>query len=191
MLRLALAAALLGLLPCALSAAEEPDAAYASFHRALASGNFAEMMRYAPQERRIEMAAMSAAQRDATIKMLGMMMPRAYAVREKRVAPDGRSARLLVAGPAENASQLYGTIRMVAERGEWKVSESNWSDEEPRGIAPARPANAPAPKSATPAQGGAPVVGSSSGVMQRKLGTAKPECVYKPVMTAEDIANCR
>ena len=25
----------------------------------------------------------------------------------------------------------------------------------------------------------------------KKLGVAKPECVYKPVMTAQDMENCR
>jgi hypothetical protein len=42
------------------------------------------------------------------------------------------------------------------------------------------------------AKGGAPVVGSMDSLEPgRKLGVAKPECVYKPVMTAQDVENCR
>jgi len=77
--------ALLVLLPLAAPAAEEPEAVYAKFHRAAATGNVEEMLRYAPEARH-----------------------------------DG------VGAPPE-----------------------------------------------------------------RKLGTARPPCVYKPVMTAEDVENCR
>lgn len=47
-------------------------------------------------------------------------------------------------------------------------------------------------KAAIAGKGGAPMIGSMESAMTgRKLGVAKPECVYKPVMTAEDMANCR
>jgi len=37
----------------------------------------------------------------------------------------------------------------------------------------------------------APVVGTTSSAPEHKLGTAKEPCVYKPVMTNEDIERCR
>jgi hypothetical protein len=37
----------------------------------------------------------------------------------------------------------------------------------------------------------APIVGSITGAPERKLGQAKPPCVFKPVMTAEDLENCK
>ena len=195
-------AALCMVVPCAAPAAEEPELVYAKFHRAVASGNLAEMAKYGPDARRAELAAMSDAQKDATLKMIAMMMPRAFTLRSKLVNPDGRSARLVVSGPGGpiaggKPETLYGTIRMVVERGEWKVDESDWSNAQPRFLATPKPAAPPpaadkaALKAAATAKG-APMVGSmSSGTPVRKLGEAKAECVYKPVMTDKDMENCK
>jgi hypothetical protein len=78
---------------------------------------------------------------------------------------------------------------MVMERGEWKVDESSWSNEAPPAATPAAApagARAGASKPAAKAQS-APIPVAPA----RKLGPAKPPCVYKPVMTAEDMENCR
>ena len=195
-----LSTALFLLLPGAAPAAEAPEIVYAKYHRAAASGNLEEMSRYGPDARRAELATMSAAHRDATIKMVAMMMPRAFTLRSKQVNPDGRSARLVVSGPGEpmadgKPEMLYGRITMVMEHGEWKMADSSWSNEQPGVLAPVRPAGASAAdKSAVKAAGqttGAPAVGSSAAAPPRPLGIAKPPCVYKPVMTAEDMENCR
>ena len=127
--------------------------------------------------------------------MLAATMPRAFTLRNKQLGPDGRSARLIVSGTGGNLVEgrpemLYGSIRMVTERGEWKVEASSWSNEQPGILAPVKPASTPSAGKAAATQG-APVVGSTSAAPLRKLGTAKPPCVYKPVMTAEDIENCR
>ena len=190
-----LATALILLAPCAALAAEEPEAVYAKFHRAAVSGNLDELIRHGPQTRRAEMTSMSAAQKDATLKMAALLLPRAFTLRSKTVSPDGRSARLVVSGPGENLvdgrrETLYGQIRMVMEGPEWKVEESNWSNEQPALPAAAKPAAAPAAGKApakTPATG-ASMVGSPA---PRTFGTAKPPCVYKAVMTAEDMENCK
>jgi hypothetical protein len=54
----------------------------------------------------------------------------------------------------------------------------------PTGKAAAK--GAPAPKGQA-----APVVGTTSSAPERKLGAAKEPCVYKPVMTNEDMERCR
>jgi hypothetical protein len=211
---------LLALLPALTAFAAEPEAVYAQFHRAVASGNLDEMLRYAPDARRAEMAKISAAQKEGALKMMTMMMPRAFTLRDKTVSEDGKAARLVVAGPADPngpapGQLLYGTVRMMVEKGDWKVSEVNWSPEAPTMLSPVNPGgayspprpgakpaastgNAPAtpgapaakPAAAAPPRA-APLVGSTTGAPERKLGTAKAECVYKPVMTAEDMANCK
>lgn len=178
-------------------AAEEPDAVYGKYHRAAAAGNLAEMAQYAQAAQRAELLAMSAAQKAAMVKMLAATMPRGYALRNKSVTPDGKSARLLVSGPGETqegdkAETLYGTVRMVMEGGAWKVGDTEWTNNPPPGLAPA-PAQRAAPaaaKTAAPGRGGG-LVGSTSSPPERKLGIAKEPCVYKPVMTAEDLENCR
>jgi hypothetical protein len=186
-------------------AAEEPDAVYAKYHRAAVTRDLNEMLLYASASQRKELSDASPAQKDAMMKMLEASMPRVFVLKGKTVAPDGRSARLLVSGPGGSVldaktETLYGTVSMVNERGEWKVAASNWSNNPPaaglapapaaKSAAPAARATAPAAKAA-PARSGAALVGSTSAPPERKLGMAKEPCVYKPVMTAEDIENCR
>ncbi len=196
-----LSIATLAALPAA--AAEEPDAVYFKYHRAAVSRDLDEMLRYADAAQRNELSGISAAQRDATMKMLEASMPRAFILKGKTVAPDGRRARLLVSGPGgsvldDKLETLYGTIAMVKEQGEWKVATADWSNIPPTGLAPAAAAKSAAPAKtaapaakAAPARSGGALVGSTSAPPERKLGMAKEPCVYKPVMTAEDIENCR
>jgi hypothetical protein len=186
-------------------AAEEPDAVYGRYHRAAAAGDLAEMAQYAQAAQRAELLSMSAAQKAAMVKMLAATLPRAIALRNKSVAPDGKSARLLVSGPGDTQpgdkpETLYGTIRMVVEGGEWKVGETEWTNNAPAGLASAPASRAapaaaksatPAPAAKVPARSGGGLVGSTSNPPERKLGQAKEPCVYKPVMTAEDLENCR
>ena len=188
--------ALLFLLPLAAvpaHAADEPEVVYAKFHRAAFSGNLEELLKYGPEARRADLGSMSDAQKEAALKMAASMMPRAFTVRGKQLGPGGRSARMVVSGTGENLlngrpETLYGEITMVLERGEWKVDESSWSNEQPAAAPPVRPAAAPAaakpmaPKPAAKPAAVAPI---------RALGPAKQPCVYKPVMTAEDVENCR
>jgi len=185
----------LGSLPAL--AAEEPDAVYAKYHRAAVTRDMNEMLRYATAAQRNELSDASPAQKDAMMKMLEASMPRVFVLKGKTLAPDGKSARLLVSGPGGSVldaktETLYGTVSMVNERGEWKVAASNWTNTPPAALPAARAAPAAAPKTAAPApRRGAALVGSTSAPPERKLGMAKEPCVYKPVMTAEDIENCR
>jgi hypothetical protein len=190
----------------ATGAAEEPDAIYAKYHRAAAAGDLPEMAQYAPAAQRTEILSMSAAQKSAMVKMLAATFPRAFTLRNKAVNPDGKSARLLVSGPGESQpgekpETLYGTVRMLSEGGDWKVADVQWTNQAPAGLASA-PAQRPAPgaskgaaaapaKQAMPARGGGALVGSTSAPPERKLGQAKEPCVYKAVMTAEDLEKCK
>ena len=198
-MRLPAIVAFLILLPLPTLAAEEPEAVYTKFHRGAVSGNLEEMTRYAPAARRAELATMSAAQKDAQVKMVALMLPRAFIVRNKTINPAGNGARLLLSGPGERlidgkVETLYGVVSMVIEAGEWKVRESNWSNEQPANFAAARPAAAPAATAAgkAPAKAAAKAPASMVGTpVARPLGAAKPPCVYKAVMTAEDMENCK
>jgi len=172
------------------AAAEEPDATYGKYHRAAVSGDLNEVLNYASAQQRREINGLSPAQRDAEVKMLAASMPRAFVLKSKAVAPDGASARLLLSGPGgsvldDTSETLYGSVRMVLERGEWKVAETNWSNQPPAGLASAgKPPAAPAAASRKPAPPKPPAP-------ERKFGMQKEPCVYKPVMTAEDMERCR
>lgn len=188
---------LLLVLSFAAGAAEEPEVVYGKFHRAIATGNLDEVMKYAPAARRAELAAMSAAQKDAQIKMLSVMLPKAFTLMSKNVAPNGQRARLVVTGPGGNPlggqrpETMYGDVKMIVEGGEWKVEELAWSNEKPAGATPAgaQPAAAKAPEPKAAAVKKAPATAPVSNAPV--LGPAKAECVYKPVMTDEDMKRCR
>ncbi|MBI1942615.1 MAG: hypothetical protein HYS35_03030 [Betaproteobacteria bacterium] len=188
----ALLAALL--IAAAALGAEEPEAVYAKFHRAAMAGNLAEMLKYGPAQRRAEMARMSAAQQEAELKMVRMLMPRAFTLLGRTPGRDGRSARLLLSGPGQafgggRPETLYGAIDMVLERGEWKVREASWSNDKPAAPRQARPAAAPPAPARASSATTVPVAPGQKDIP--RLGAARPECVYKPVMTQEDIERCR
>jgi hypothetical protein len=187
-------AILLALLPCAAPAAEEPEAVYAKFHRAAMAGDLDEMLKYGPAQRRAEMQGLSDAHREAALKMVQLMMPRAFKLERKTVNPNGR-ATLIVSGPTDDVVRgketVYGIVKLVMENGEWKVDDASWGSDKPAILATPKPAPQPAADNAAKgavSMKGAQAVGSPPG---RKLGEAKPECVYKPVMTAEDMERCR
>jgi hypothetical protein len=191
------------------AAAEEPEAAYENFHRAVLAGNFDAMLRYVPGGQRGDLLRLTPEQRDAQLKLMGALMPRNVQLRKK--TPDGNNlgAGLVVSGPGkvlvgDKPVMMYGTIRMVMERGDWKVADVSWSNEQPEALqAEPQAAPKPAPQAlpAAPAEkfvktparpkNAPPVVGSMDAAPERKLGTAKPPCEFKPVMTAEDLENCK
>ncbi len=183
------------LLPGAALAQAEPEAVYAKYHRAAVSGDVDEMARYWNAPQRAEVATMSVAQKQAAAKMMAALLPRAYLLNDKRVNPNGQNARLIVSGPGtltvgEKPETLYGIINLEKENGEWKVGNMDWSNTRPDALArPAiKPSATPPLQSKSPPARSATVTGTQP---EKKLGTAKPPCVYKPVMTAEDVENCK
>jgi hypothetical protein len=190
------AIALLLLLPSCLVlqaraalAADAPEAVYAKFHRAAMAGDLEEMLKHGPAQRRTEIRSMSPASKDAALKMAQFMMPRAFTVERTIMASNGR-ATLIVSGPGDGGGgklqPIYGTVRMLTENGEWKVDEASWSTDKPAILTAAPPA---APKGPAPVL--APGGSAYTELPARKLGEAKQECVYKPVMTAKDIEACK
>jgi hypothetical protein len=192
------------LLPLPALAADEPEAVFARYHRALVAGNLDEVLLNAAEQLRTEIKGLSPEQRHAVVKMLASQAPSGYTLRGRKIEPGNEAARLLVSGDRQldavrGTETLYGNIRMLRQRGEWRVAAAEWSIHQPVGFAPAPaaapPAAAAAPKAAEkiapPPKGSPPVVGSMDSAPLRKLGTAKEPCVYKPVMTAEDMEKCR
>ena len=188
------------LLPLAALGADEPEAIYAKFHRAAMAGDLNDALTYGLAQRRAEMQGLSASHREAALKMMQFNMPRAFTLERKTVSPAGR-ATLIVSGPWEGGRNrlepTYGTVQMLMENGAWRVDEVIWNTEKPAILATPKPAAAPAAADkaggkAAASTKGAPVVGSMAAeATGKKLGAAKPECVYKPVMTAQDMENCK
>ena len=191
----AIAAVLLALLPPAAAAQEDPEAVYAKFHRALQAGDLAMMTRYGSAAGGKEMAAMPPEQSKAMLEMMKKLVPQNYSITGKVVSPDGNTATLHASGKAASMfgggqETQYAAIRLLKQGGQWKVDESSWSNKPPPGGGTAAPAGAPAPP---PKAAMAPAARSAAPKPQpeRPLGAAKAPCVYKPVMTNQDIENCR
>ncbi len=116
-------------------------------------------------------------------------MPPSFTVDRKTV--EGNRATLLVSGPAEpgrKPSTIFGSVKLLIDADMWKVSEVVWDTESPTAAPKPAPAAAAKPAMSTK---GAPVVGSMAADPGRKLGIAKPVCEFKPVMTAQDLENCK
>lgn len=188
-------AAALALAAALPAAAQEPEDVFTRYHRASVAGDVNEMMRYASDEQRADLGSMSAAQRAALSKMAAATMPRGFTVRARNIAANGQNALLDLLGQGTEIMNgrpevLYGKARLVKQRGEWKVASVEWTNQDPGPPRQAAPAKGPA-KSATSAGRGAAPVGSMQAEPVRKFGRQKPPCVYKPVMTQEDIENCQ
>jgi len=190
-------------LPAPALAAEEPEGVYAKYHRAAVTGDLDTMLNHSLARQRSEIGSRSQAQRDASLLMVKSMMPKVFTV-ERKTLPAENRATLIVSGPWEGGPggrvQVYGTAQLMMEEGEWKVFGVSWTTQRPDILSTPQAAPKPVPTMAEKITGkpsvmstkGAPVVGSMDAEAPvRKLGTAKAECVYKPVMTAQDMENCK
>lgn len=198
----ALAAALIALLPLAAPAQEDPESVYAKFHRSLHAGDLATMVRYGSEPGASEMRKTPPEQVKGMLELMKKLIPPSYTVVGREISPDGSRATLRATGRGASLfggkeETQYGRILLLKQGGEWKVDQSNW-DGTPHAAAakPLAPVPAAAPAASKPAaaarpKSAAPVVGSMDSAPERKLGVQKRPCVYKPVMTAEDIEACR
>ena len=159
------------------------------------AGDLDEMLKYGLAQRRAEMQGASAATREAALKLVQFMMPRAFKLENKAVNARTGRATLIVSGPWEGGRHdmdtVYGTVKMLMENGEWKVDETSWSNEKPPVVSAAEARRAGRPRQSRRLRRRARRRSARPRPPVRKLGEAKPECVYKPVMTAEDVERCK
>lgn len=178
----ALFACALFVLGCAGAIAQEdPEAVYARLHRALLAGNAEEVAGYSTAATRAELAAKPQAERSALIRSMAQAAPRTYAITEKSIAPDGKSATLRGTGISEfqTRAEAYLTASFRKEGEAWKVASWAWSNQKPPPIAnPAQPAKPVAPAAAKPAEPAAPQV-----VITRKLGPLPAAAPDRPEFT--------
>ncbi len=182
------AAAVLALLSSAAPAQEPPDAVYRKLHTATLGSNLNEMLRYATEQRRAELAAMPGAAE--TVKLMAMMMPRNFTVTGTNISADGMTAQLRAIGTGSfmgSASQMHGTVNFMKEKGEWKVDKWEWGDK-PGGAPMAAPAAAgQVARKPLPAIPASPPEPTPAGTTRTQQPT---DCVIKPVMSDEDLKKC-
>lgn len=145
---------LAGALLCAHAlawAADEPEAVYARFHRAVVAGDFNEMLKHGTAKQVAESSAIPPAARQAALELMRRLMPKTYSVAGKRFDSDAQLTLRLVS--QSGGGVATGTAKMLMERGQWKVDEVNW------GSGPAARTASAAP----PAQASGAAKGMASG----------------------------
>ena len=207
---LAALAALLALAAGPAGAQEAPEAVYLKLHRATLVHNLDEMLLYASDARRAELAGTAGS--SVMLKLISSMMPRVYTVRSTAVTPDGLRAQMRATGSFTfmgSTAPSYGTVELVKQKGEWKVDRFEWSGDKPAGFdtvqapyerirgapataqAPSQPApvSAPAAKpAAEPLPAPEPAEKPAPPVIERV--TKPAPCEIKPVMSDDDLLNC-
>jgi hypothetical protein len=168
-------AALFFLLPCAVSAQDDPEAVFGKFHRAILAGNLDDMIKYGTSGGGTDIAKLPADKRKQMLDTMKSLTPKRYKITGRQFSNDGNSLTLRMTGSGASVFGLKGdpqdgVILMVKQGGEWKVDEFNWKNAKAR-AAPAAGTMSPAPES--------------------KPGTAREPCVIKPVMTNEEMERCR
>ena len=181
----AFAAALFFLLPAPAAAQEEPEAVYGKYHQALRAGDLEAAKKYATAAGR---------------KQIKSILPQSYDVWNKDPGAGGKSVTLRATGkatnlPGEKPQTVSGVILLLKEGNSWKVEKADWQGANQPGLPPPESAKAPAiapmaPKRAPNIQP-APAVAPPHTAPEPVLGKAKEPCVYKPVMTSEDMERCR
>lgn len=192
-------------MPLAALAQDDPEATYLKLHRATLSQNLNEMMLYASDEQRGDLAARAGD--PATLKLISSMMPRVYTVRALALSPDGTRARMRATGTFTfmgSTAPSFGVVDLVKQRGEWKVDKFEWSGDKPVGFDaavaqnPVRRSSAetkvdPAPSPAPPpppVEKTAPAVAESPPPGGIVRSANRQPCVIKPVMTDDDLEAC-
>lgn len=192
------------------TAADTPEVVYKTFHDAMVSGDMDTLLRLSPDSILTEMAGYPTEQNQQILTAMGKMLPKSFSVLSLEPGTDADSILLHTRGvgdPPGDAStaEQYGTIAMVREAGDWKVSRADWQGK-PRNGMPNAPALAPAPAAAItptpPMAPTAPAVAKASPpvtviqvaaapVRPRPLQKKKPVCIIKQVMTNAEIEACR
>lgn len=200
----AIAAAFLLLLPCTAAAQEDPEAVYGKFHRALIAGNINEMTKYGTPGGAADLAKLPPDQVKGVLEMMKKLIPPSYTISAKQPGADANHLTMRASGMGTSPfsgkpEPMEGVIQMVKMGGEWKVDQSNWNAGKAGAAAAPRAAQAPvstsAPVRSAPQTRPAPAKAAAAATTPKAsapvLGTAKEACVYKPVMSNEDMERCR
>jgi hypothetical protein len=132
---LAALAAVLALAAGPAGAQDQPEAVYLKLHRATLVHNLDEMLLYASDARRAELAGTPGS--SVMLKLISSMMPRVYSVKSTAVTPDGLRAQMRATGSFTfmgSTAPSYGTVDFVRQKGEWKVERFEWSGDKPAGF---------------------------------------------------------
>ena len=166
-------------------AQEDPEAVYARLHAAMLAGKAEEVMGYSTAATKAELAAKPQAERDALLRSLAQAAPKTYAITEKSIAPDGKSATLRGSGVSEfqTRAEAYLTASFRKEGEAWKVASWGWSNQKPPPVA--KPV---APATAKPAEEVAPpqvVIARKVGPLPAAAAPARPEAAPAPIAAAK------
>ena len=195
----------------AAGTAEDLQTIYRNYHKAVLANDINEMLKWSVKWRSDAFAKISASEKGDAVAFAAKSTPKTYKMTGWIIEPNGRDATLYLSSDVTDKGKtetFYGSVVFENEGGSWKVAAAGWgrvqSPYATRQGAAANPAAAEPATSPTPAAKstpGAPVAlpklvrSRSEAAMATPAAPiqqqSKPPCVYKPVMTDEDIALCR
>ena len=180
----------------AAGTAEDLQAVFRNYHKAELANDLDEMLKLSVKSRRDAFAKASAAERDAAMAYTAKSTPKTYKVMGSIIEPNGRDATLFLIADATDKGKTetpYGSVVFEKEGDTWKIAAAAW-----RRVQSPAAERAVKPAAAEPA---APVAQPRLARIRSEAAAAKPAapipqqskppCVYKSVMTDEDIARCR
>ena len=181
----------------AAGTAEDLQAVFRNYHSAVLATDLDEMLKWSVKSRSDAFAKASAAERNDAMASAARSMPKTYKVTGSIIEPNGRDATLYLS--ADVTDKPYGSVVFEKEGGTWKIAAAGWN----RVQSPAA-SRATAAEPATPPTPAARLAPAVLPKLARSRGEAaaakpamsiqqqsKPPCVYKSVMTNEDIERCR
>ena len=185
--------------------AEDLQTVFRNFHKAVLATDIDEMLKWSVKSRGDAFAKASAAERNEAMASTAKSTPKTYKVTGSIIEPNGRDATLYLSADVTDKGKtetLYGSVVFVNEGGSWKIAAAGWGRVQSPAAARANPATAePAPAPAARLTPAAPVAQSRPARSRSEAAAAKPvapiqqqskpPCVYKSVMSDEDIARCR
>jgi uncharacterized RDD family membrane protein YckC len=200
--------------PVAAVAAEDPETVFSNYHKAVLANDIDEMLKWSVKSRSDAFAAATAEQRKEAMASTAKSMPKTYKVTGSLIERNGTDAALRMSAEVTDKGKtetMYGSAVLEKEGGGWKVAAAGWGHVQPPSLPsqsgaaqpavaappePPKPVAVELPKpAATPTPAARPAPSRSEAAAAKPaaptLQQGKPPCVYKPVMTDEDIARCR
>ncbi|MDH5264320.1 MAG: hypothetical protein OEX21_06195, partial [Betaproteobacteria bacterium] len=181
---------------------------FRNYHKAVLATNLDDVLKWSVKSRSDAFAKASAAERNEAMAFTVKSTPKTYKVTGSIIEPNGRDATLYLSADVTDKGKtepLYGSVVFEKEGSTWKVAAAGWS--RIQSPAAARQGTAAAAEPAPPSTPAArlaptaPVAQPKPARSRSEAATTKPAaptlqqstppCVYKPVMTDEEIARCR
>lgn len=113
-------------------AADSPEVVYQKYIAAIKSKNLDELNKYLSMQQRDKLNTERPEDRQKMIELIAAFMPKSIRVVEQVISLDNKTGtlKLVGIGGISGNDEVYGTVSMVKEESEWKISREEWSNKQ-------------------------------------------------------------